>query len=278
VSVASLILAEHLSPADWAFLAAVSGETPDRLRTDPGRLEALVAAPETFEALRVRGGEAPFLVVSPFLVFAVLLARAARELGEVRYVGEWVAPGERVPVFDVDALRDLVAEPLRRLFLVELLASFTHVTSGTVLVRTGRGIRRRRFSELSVVDLAELALALPEERRLPVWRRLGDVALFLAGVFPDHAGARALSPVGIGRVRRALAAAEEPPGGTIQLLEWVGQRAYGMVRRASLAPETGPARALAEIADRFGHARRVLNFLTERFLYPRRESWFPRAA
>ncbi len=73
---------------------------------------------------------------------------------------------------------------MRRLFLAELLSSYTHVASGTVWAKSGGRWRRRRFSELDPVQLARLAEVVPDWERLAVYRRLGDLALFLTGVFP----------------------------------------------------------------------------------------------
>ena len=51
---------------------------------------------------------------------------------------------------------------------------------------TRRGWRRRRFSELDPVQLAGMLEAVSPAERPGVLRRLGDLALFLTGVFPDH--------------------------------------------------------------------------------------------
>ncbi len=91
---------------------------------------------------------------SPFLVFAVFVQRGAAELASMDYVLEPTGLRQRVPLFDAPALREFLAEPARRLFLTELLASFTRVTSGRYQVRTGGRVRTRRYSELDPVRLA----------------------------------------------------------------------------------------------------------------------------
>ena len=85
--------------------------------------------------------------------------------------------------------------PARRLFLAELLASFTRVASGRYRVTAGGRTRTRRFSELDPVRLAGLLEEVPEAERPGIYRRLGDVTLFLTGVFPGYAADRALGPV-----------------------------------------------------------------------------------
>src|SRR5207237_4531792 len=91
-------------------------------------------------------GREPLLRGSPFLIFAVLIHRVVRDLGHVSFVEEWVGPRQRLPVFDTDRLRDFGADPLRRLFLVQLLSSYSQVASGSTPVKTRRGWRRRRFA------------------------------------------------------------------------------------------------------------------------------------
>ena len=45
--------------------------------------------------------------------------------------------------------------------------------------------------------------AVPDAERPGVYRRLGDVSLFLTGVFPDYVTSRAFGPVDAGRLLRA---------------------------------------------------------------------------
>ena len=124
----------------------------------------------------------PSGAASPFLTFAVAVHRVAERLTTTTYIDEWIGPRQRVPVFAVEPLR-AVADPLRRFFFVELLASYTHVVSGSTWVATRRGWRRRRFSELDPVQLAGLLDAVAAAERPGVLRRLGDLSLFLTGVF-----------------------------------------------------------------------------------------------
>ena len=266
---------EHLSDSDLAFLSA-AGEAREDVRRDPDTLEALIDSPQTFRMLFSVPGRDPLLRGSPFLLFAVLVHRVFRDLGQASFVEEWVGPRQRVPVFDTGSLRDFGADPLRRLFLAELLASYTNVTSGSTLVKTNRGWRRRRFSELDPLRLIELAELVAEADRPSVYRRLGDLALFLTGIFPDYAGERLVAERERRQLERALGAADreraERQDG-VWLLEQLGRRAYRMAqqgadRRAVMAG------VLAEVSENFAAARRVLNFLTDRYLFPMRRQWF----
>ena len=149
--------------------------------------------------------------VSPFLTFAVAVHRSAAELASLDHVAERAGMRQRVPLFDVPDLRDFLGSPGRRLFLAELLASFTRVASGRYRVRGGGRARTRRFSELDPVRLAGMLDGVPDSDRPGVYRRLGDVSLFLSGVFPDYAAVYAFAPVGAAALLRA---AQAPAGST----------------------------------------------------------------
>jgi hypothetical protein len=277
-----LLLLDRLSDTDLSLLARAAGEPGsarervDELRSDPRRIEALIRAPAVFDALF--GPEKVFLpAVAPFLAFSVLIERAALLLGEVAFVPEWVGPQTRVPVFDVENLREFISDPLRRFFLAELLTSYTHVASGSVLVRTPRGWKRRRFSELDPVRLAELIEATPQDGRVILYRRFGDLALFLTGVFPDHTARRRLAPIQRGRLRRAFASVEPgdgDPDDVMPLFEALGRRAYRAAWEATQPRDAGSARVLGEVAERFLSARRILNVVTDQHLFPFRTQWF----
>ena len=225
--------ADHLTGADLRLLAAAAELHDDRDLADPALLEAVLADPRVFEA--VFGCHEDVILVSPFLAFGVAVHRAALDFSAMGYLPERSGLRQRVPVFDTPELRDFLGSAQRRLFLAELLASFTRVASGRYRVPsrwggTGRS-RTRRFSELDPVLLAGMLDAAPEESRPGIYRRLGDVSLFLAGVFPDYAAMHALGPVDVSRLlQSARVPAGERDGLTaapaLDLLEYLGARWY----------------------------------------------------
>jgi hypothetical protein len=119
-----------------------------------------------------------------------------------------------------------------------------------------------------------------------LYRRLGDLALFLSGVFPDHVAGPTLTPIAAARLRRAVGGGESPsaaqeiggPGpaalGDLRLLEWVGQRSYRLAWEAAGRGELGLAPVVGYTAEHFRHARLILNLLTDRYLFEHRERWF----
>jgi hypothetical protein len=288
LTTAELLLLERLSDNDLVLLTEAAGEPGSslqrisRLRDRPERIERLLARPEVFDSLFEQTRDDPLIVVSPFLAFAVLLAQMPSLLQGLAFVPEWVGHRSRVPVFEVEPLRRLVADPLRRLFLADLLSSYTHVASGAIWARSRRGWQHRRFSELDPGQLAELILTVPPDQRLALYRRLGDLTLFLSGVFPDHLGARILTPIAVERLRRAVGgsaadgyerpAVAEP--GSLRLMESLGQRSYRLAWEATAHRGLGLAPVLGYVAEHFRHARMILNLLTERYLFHHRERWF----
>ncbi len=288
--------ADHLTDADLGLLASVSEEpgSEDRaaswLRGHPGELPRLVGDPRVFQAVfgpgaRPAGAAARATLASPFLIFAVAVHRAAADLATMDHVPERSGQRQRVPLFDAPQLRDFLGSAARRLFLAELLASFTRnaaqyrpTAKGLPGARQARPARGRRFSDLDLVQMAGLLDAVPEAERAGVYRRLGDAALFLTGVFPDYAVAHALGPVSAARL---LSAAQVPArqhdqlaaAPAIDLFEHLGAQWY----RAAwgLAPvRTARLAVVAEVADRFRQARRVLNHIADRCLFPHGNPWF----
>lgn len=286
-------LATRLTDGDLRLLVEVArhhGHEVDvgGLRAEPTTVDWLVGTPRAEEV--VLGADESseedldtLLRASPLLVFSVSLARTAADLRRATYIEEWVGRNERLPVFGVDDLAELLDDRRHRLFLAELLASFTKVASGAVRVRTSRGWRRRRWSELDPVQLAGLLDVLPEEVHAGLHERLGDLALLLTGVFPDHTATRtfreidlrplAVSLAGTGADSEALREALELRG-SVGLLEHLGARWYRLALRA---PQREPE-VLEAVAERFGDARRVLNHVTDHYLFQRRARLFPGAA
>ncbi len=284
--------ASHLTDGDLSLLASVAGTgqvsgtageaDASRLRGDPETVLRLLEQPGVFRAVldaeeTARGWAVP---ASPFLVFAVFVQQAAAELASMDHVPERTGLRQRVPLFDAPALRDFLGEPARRLFLAELLASFTRLASGRYRVQVGGRTRIRRFSELDPVRMAGLLDAVPQAERPGVYRRLGDVALFLTGVFPDYATTRALGPLDTGRLLRAARLpfsererlAARP---AMELWEYLGARWYRAARE--LAPvDTARVVVVGDVASRFRQARRVLNHLADRYLLPPDRPWFER--
>ena len=279
--------ADHLTDADLGLLASVTqgvggsgaASAAAWLRGHPEHLAGLIGDPRVFRAVFwPEEQDARAALASPFLIFAVAVHRAAAELESMDHVPERSGPGQRVPLFDAPDLRDFLDSPARRLFLAELLGSFTRAAGGQYRAVVHGRPRARRFSELDLARLASTLDTVAEADRPGVYRRLGDVALFLTGVFPDYAVAHALGPVSAGRLLRAAQVTPRQheqltAAPAIDLFEYLGARWYRVAW--SLAPaRTARLAVVADVADRFRQARRVLNHIADRCLFPAGNPWF----
>jgi hypothetical protein len=128
---------------------------------------------------------------------------------------------------------------------------------------TSRGYRRRRFSELDPVSLSEMVEGLPRERRPAGYRRLGDVALFLTGVFPDHTDRHPVSPMQLARLAGSTGVTAPEGVGYVHFLEAAGRGWYGRAARSSYPGHE----TVRDLAENFTQARRFLNLLADSYLH-----------
>lgn len=289
----ALLYLEHLTDEDLLVLVegAELNRDPQRivalLRDRPELIDNLLDQPGVFEHLFGQGRDpSPYCRISPFLAFLVLIHHSMIELRDRPFTAEWTGPQRRLPVFEVESMRRFLENPLHRLYLAELLTSYTKVVSGAVWVQTRRGLRRQRFNEMDPLRLVALLDAVGTSERWAILRRLGDLALFLTGVFPDHAGRQTLRPQELqllaqsGRIdprqlrQRLASEAPEDPTGTIAALELMGGRWYRLAA-ANTRGGTVMRNVLMDIAEEFRAPRRVLNYIADRHLHSIRSEWFP---
>jgi hypothetical protein len=265
---------ESLTGHDLEMLAAIeqapsdSDELRAHLVRDPETIEVLLADPSLYESIYETPETDMIAGLSPLLAFAVLVHRTMRDLRAAAYVPEWIGAGERLPVFDAASIREFIDAADRRYLIADFLGSFTTVSSGSMWVRTERGYRKRRFSELDPVALAEMVGSLPLAQRSGGYRRLGEVSLFLTGVFPDHTARHPLSPMHQARLARLSGVEMEEAGDLdyVHFLERVGRSWYDRAATDPLLP-TGIREVLSDMATNFTQARRFLNYLTDRYLH-----------
>ena len=230
------------------------------LQDDEAFRSGLVGDPRVFS--RLMDDDEAFLRVSPALFFEVLLRRARSELEKATHTMERTGK-QAVPVFDAHNVVALLDQPRVVYYLADMLASFTRVRSGVTRVRVRRGLWRKvRYSDMDVDGLVKYGAALEEEQRFPVYKRIGDVSLFILGVFPGHAptahGRASLSesrPQGSGRARRGAEEYEED-----------GRRFYRLAAEHPSAGEFNVSEVLHTLHDHFSVARKPLTFIAEHYL------------
>ena len=251
------LLLEMLTDADITYALRVTEAATGAdlagavraLRNDPAVLAAMLEDQRLEPA--VLQDPQILLKVSPYFFFSVLLRRARRELRQRTFTAEWLAPRKRLPVFDAPRIAASLEDTARIHYLADLLASFTSVARSPGN-RVPPGPTDRGFHELNLDDLRRLRQNAHAAQRFALDRRLGDVALFLAGVFPDSAR------------------------GSVELDEWEGesQARYRSAARAPEARQCGLRETLDGLAADLHPARKALNFVADRFLQPLRCEWF----
>lgn len=254
---------DGLSGRDLRTLAAITSGDADKLAEDlqlrPWAIHDLLSDPDVFEGVMGRQAH-PANLVSPFLLFAVMIHTAAAELRTATFVNDWIGPRSRLPVFDVEPLQEFMEDPGRMFFLVRLLESFAVPAPVPV--------------PADPFDLSDMAMwvdqALPSQRATLLCR-LGDLSLFMTGILPDATGPRALPPTEAERLGGTVDMTSEEvlqlcdqgslsPG--LDALESLGSRWYGTAVDAGATPPV-----LSDVATRFRAARRVLNHVADRFLH-----------
>jgi hypothetical protein len=231
-------------------------------------LDSALDSDDLFE--RLTGEPESLMQVSPWLFFNVLLRRTRRDLQEESFTTERRAR-QKVVIFDTEQAVDLLEHPRLRDYLAALLASFTRVASMTVRVNIGRGVwRRYRTNDLDVEGLMRYAEALDESQRFEVYRRIGDVCLFLTGMFPEHIESQYRYPVSR-QVRPGM------KGRTLQSREDYerhGRAFYQLAAEHDRAEVGGLDEVLATLSSRFVLAEKPLAYLSGRYLWATRHQLF----
>ena len=259
---------DRFTERDITTLADLGGlsvtEIRESARSRPWKITELLTSDEVFDGVMDRHAH-PLAAVSPHLLFTVLIHRAAAHLRAASYLDEWVGVGARLPVYDVEGVHEVLKDSARLTFLTDLLCAFVAPPSLPMPVE-------------DPLDLAAIAMWLDvvgDDQRVTLLKRMGDVALFLAGVFPDRTGSRPIEPRIAERLGRTVGLTSEEvlslcePSGSAGLdaYEKLGSEWYGAASELAISP------LVADVARRFPSARRVLNHVADRFLYRVDPNW-----
>ena len=245
----------------------------EAIRNDPAYRKAIVSDERVFS--QVINDKESFLKISPSLYFEVLLRRAQKDLISSSYTIEREGRGN-IPVFDTGKVAGFLDTPNMLEYLANMLASFTRIRSFVVPVRVRKGIRRRvRYNDMDVDSLIDFAARVDESERFSYYKRIGDVCLFLTGLFRDstysqksHVGSNFQSGTypRTTFVRKRRRSVEE--------YESEGRRFYRLAEEHPTASVLELTDVFSVLRDEFSAARKPLAFLAARYLHSRPNKLF----
>ncbi len=235
-------------------------ELVENAKGDERFVEGMLGDERVFE--RVTGGDQVLLQITPKLFFSVLLRQARKDLPKASYTMEMRAR-QKIPIFDTGQVVELLGKQGVCAYLADMLTSFTRVESFAWRVRVREGIwRKHRVSDLDIDGLIRLCDHVDEFYRFPLYRRIGDVSLFLTGMFPEYVQKGELPTAVRGR-RRELEDYEKD-----------GARFYELAAEHEVATIMELTEVLHTLATQFALAEKPLKFLSEHYLLTRKRTLF----
>jgi hypothetical protein len=258
--------------ADLRFLARVVGQGNARAaagmlsawRLDPSDADAWLDDRRVLATLLA--GDQAVVELSPRFLFTVLLRRIRAELADIPYTVEQVESGGHLVVFDAGIVHGLLTVDEMFNYLVELLVSFERAETLTIRRQhPAHGVRR--LNTHSIDDMVELAGLVEAPLRPTVFRRIGDIALFTTGLFPEAVRRSPRRPL------TGLAAPTLQRRWRLEDYEDEGRRFYRLAAELLTGTEPSLARVLGRLADDFAIARKPLAVLAERYVTWARPHW-----
>lgn len=207
---------------------------------------------------------------SELLSFAILVHERCATLTRTGFVASRIGGRIFVPyLLDHDIL-SFAGQPEHRLFLVELLGSFTgrRLASGLLPSDATPATTAVEFDAVSLVRLLQ---RVTEEEKIGLYRRLGDLALFRSGMFAAETAARHTNEADVAELLRSLPdrfqrddlfpalASSLGAQSDLQLFAELGPIWYRMAARRSPWPSISAP--LISIADNFDAASQLLQQL-----------------
>ncbi|MEJ2363273.1 MAG: hypothetical protein P8075_02830 [Deltaproteobacteria bacterium] len=260
-----------ITDADLEFLV----ETAAPEVTDKVRLRKLIKLDEDLRngfiedentSQKIMTDQEVFLKISPRLYFEILLRKTRRELEGASHTIE-KSGSKKIAVFDTKEVVDLLSRQEILVYLADMLASFIKVENYTLFFRTEEAMWQEiRFSDLDIDSLIIFSESVDEEARLGFFKRIGDICLFILGLFPEYVQAThhypfsgELKPQVIGRGRRSLEDYEEE-----------GRRFYQLAAQHPAARSVELSRVFNLLHEKFNTAKKPLNFIAHHYLNYRR--------
>lgn len=257
----------RLSERDLDFLVdTVSPEVIDKphlkqiIREDEDFRNIYMGDAKVFR--RVMHDDEILLKISPPMFFEILLRKAADDLSRVGYTFEKNRT-MRIPIFDTEDLVSLLNRESLLIYLADMLSSFTRVESYTVSIRIRKGIWRKiRFNDLDVHSLMSLCDVVDDAYRFSLYKRIGDICLFILGVFPVYAERNYRYAVS-GQIRSGVSGRRRI---SPQDYEREGQRFYRMAAEHRTALDMELSEVFWSLHENFQKAKKPLNFIADHYL------------
>jgi hypothetical protein len=228
------------------------------LETESGKL---------FQRIILEKREELAAVISPRFLFEILLRQALVELQNRSYTIERSA-SQKIPVFDSKEVVKLITDKKMLRYLADMLTSFTRTESFSLPVRVRRGVwRRLRFSDMDIDSLMRLCEVSDGEHSFGLYKRIGDLSLFILGIFPEYVIRDynlKMEPHSFRRWQRSEGDYEE-----------LGRRFYrlaGEHPEARLLDLTG---VFHELQEKFTIAKKPLNYISGNFIALDKKKIFP---
>ena len=261
------IKAWRLSDRDLDFLVdTVSPEVADKpqlkqiIREDEDFRNKFMGDDKVFQ--RVMRDDEILLKISPPMFFEILLRKAADELSRVGYTFE-KSRTMHIPVFDTKDLVSLLNRDSLLIYLADMLSSFTKVESYTISIKIRKGIWRKiRFNDLDIHSLMSLCDVVDEAYRFSLYKRIGDICLFILGVFPVYAERHYRYSVS-GQIRPGVSGRRRV---SPQVYEKEGERFYRMAAEHRTALDMELSEIFWSLHENFQKAKKPLNFITDHYL------------
>lgn len=230
------------------------------LQTHPGKLDALLDDERLLQ--RLMGDDESLVRISARLFFTILLRRVWRDLESKSFTTEQ-RNQQKVVLFDADKVVELLEQMPMRDYLATMLASFTRTSSVTTFVELRRGLwRAYKTHEFDVEGMARYSHSLDEAFRFPAYKRIADVCLFLASMFPEYIRGQHRYPAS-GKIRprmrsRVLQSVED--------YETFGRDTYRLAAQHEQAKRLGLGDVLNQLSEDFILAEKPLAFLGTHYL------------
>lgn len=241
----------------------------ETIKVDPEIIERMLEAEsgKLFQRVMFEGKQELAAVISPRFLFEILLRRAFVELHNRSYTIERTA-SQKIPVFDSKEVVEFMADKKMLNYLADMLTSFTRTESFTMPVRVRRGIwHRLRFSDMDVDSLIRLCEVSDEEHRFGLYKRIGDLSLFILGIFPEYVIRDYNSTVTPQPFRRWRHSEED--------YEELGRRFYRLAGEHQDAQLLDLSNFFRELQQKFTIAKKPLNYISGNFIQINKEKLFP---